>query len=649
MLPRRNDRSRRIPDHIIEQVRAQSNILDVIGEHVRLRQTGRSYTGLCPFHKEKTPSFHVNPERGIYKCFGCGKAGNVITFVTEHQRLGFVDAVRALATRIGIVIPEDEVADPTGIGARKEAAYKALRAASDFYRATLDTPASKVARIYFAKRGFNEQTIQDFMLGASPAAWDAVMVHLRGNGFTDEHLVDAGLVVVREDGRMYDRFRGRAMFTINDDVGRVVGFSARVLGDEPDQPKYINSPQSLVFEKSRVLYGLDKAKRHISAARRAILVEGQADVVSLHQAGFTTTVASSGTALTRDHMLLLKKYADTVVIVFDADNAGQNATTKGIEIALHAGLDPRIVTLPAGTDPDAYVQEHGAEAFAALLEQATSCIAFQAERFRMLGELDNTASQAKAVRFMLTWISGVPDTIRHPFLIREIADQFRLSEHVLLRELDQIRMAPRYSDAGTRQWVPERIQAPAQPPAPVNAPSVLAPERELIRVALTNEHGLALLENKYLVTPQTMVTGAGERIFQRIIITHEEHPDVLQHVVNDTTLTPDEARIVADIAFGIETPSERWEAFDVEIPDRDDERVIRDALLRLRIIRLDARIEELSRSIADIGDLDERERVMYRINQCIQQREDTRRMFHQDVEELQWLHDDATSASSPSA
>ncbi|MBU3741888.1 MAG: DNA primase [Candidatus Kapabacteria bacterium] len=641
----------RIPDHIIEQVRAQSNIIDVIGEHVRLKQTGRSYTGLCPFHKEKTPSFHVNPERGIYKCFGCGKAGNVITFMTEYQRLGFVDAVRALATRLGIVIPEDEVQDPTGMGARKDAAFKALREAAEFYSTTLQSSAGNVARIYFAKRGFTDETINTFALGASPAGWDVLMNHLRSNGYTDEHLVDAGLVVVREDGRMYDRFRGRAMFAIHDDVGRVVGFSARVLGDEPDQPKYINSPQSIVFEKSRVLYGLDKAKRAIAAQRRAILVEGQADVVSLHQAGFTTTVASSGTALTRDHLLLLKKYADTVVIVFDADNAGQNATTKGIELALQAGLDPRIVVLPAGTDPDAFVRDNGPEAFAAQLEGNVSCIAFQAARFRQLGELDDAVSQAKAVRFMLMWIAGVPDTIRHPFLVRELAAEFRLNEQVLLRELDQVRSAPRRQDlpgTGYRQTAPQSPAVVVTPPTPT-APSVLAPERELIRVALTNEHGLAILEHKFLVTTQTMVTGAAQRIFQRILITHEEHPDVLQHVVNDTTLTADELREIADIAFGIETPSERWTAFDVELPDRDDERVIRDALLRLRIIKLDALIDELSRSLADMVDQDERERVMYRINQCIIKREDTRRLFQHDSEDLQWLHDDETSASSSSA
>ncbi len=641
----------RIPEHIIEQVRSQSNIVDVIGEHVRLKQTGRSFTGLCPFHKEKSPSFHVNPERGIYKCFGCGKAGNVITFVTEHQRLGFVDAVRALAQRVGIVIPEDEVSDPTGMGARKDAAYRALRAAAEFYSATLESTSGNTARIYFAKRGFSETIIKDFALGASPAGWDGLMNHLRGSGFTDEHLVDAGLVVVREDGRMYDRFRGRAMFTIHDDVGRIVGFTARVLGDEPDQPKYINSPQSIVFEKSRVLYGLDKAKRPINAQRKAVLVEGQADVVSLHQAGFTTAVASSGTALTREHLQLLKKHADTVLFVFDADNAGQNATTKGIELALQTGLDPRIVTLPPGTDPDAYVREHGPQAFAERLEQNVTCIAFQAERFRMLGELDDAVSQAKAVRFMLTWIAGVPDTIRHPFLVRELAEQFRLNEQVLLRELDQVRMTARRQDlpgTGSRQTVPQAPAVIAQP-TPPTPPSILAPERELIRISLTNENGLALLENKYLVSTETMVTEPARRIFQRILITHEEHPDVLQHVVNDTTLAPDELRVVADIAFGIETPSERWNDFDVELPDREDERVIRDALLRLRIVRLDTRIEALSRTLDDIADQDERERIMVRMNQCIQTREETRRLFYHDLEDLQWLHDDATSASSSSA
>lgn len=642
----------RIPDHIIEQVREQSNIVDVIGEHVRLKQSGRSFTGLCPFHKEKTPSFHVNPERGIYKCFGCGKAGNVITFVTEHQHVGFVDAVKILATRLGITIPEEEREDPTGIHARKDAAYRALRAASEFFGATLEQPAGAAARIYFAKRGFTDETIASFALGASPDSWDALMHHLTSNGFSDEHLVDAGLVVVREDGRMYDRFRGRAMFAIRDDVGRVVGFSARILGDDPNQPKYINSPQSIVFEKSRVLYGLDLAKRKITAQRRAILVEGQADVVSLHQAGFDTTVASSGTALTREHLSLLKKYADTVVIVFDADNAGQTATTKGIELALQAGLDPRIVQLPAGTDPDAFVREQGAEAFAARLEQHTSFIEFQAERFRALGQLDDAVAQARAVRVMLTWIAGVPDTIRHPFLVRELAERFRLDEHVLLRELDRVRSAPQRQElpgTGNRQTVPA-----AQPVSVATTPTsppieLLAPERVIVRIALAIEDGLALLENKFLVSEQTFVTEVGRRLFQRIVISHEEHPDVLQYVVNDTALSPTEQRILADIAFGIERPSERWLAFDVELPQLDHEAAIRDALLDLRLMKINQQIVDLQRSQTDVSDVDERERIAYHINELIKRRQDILRVKGDKSEDLSWLHDDTPSASSSTA
>lgn len=642
----------RIPDHIIEQVREQSNIVDVIGEHVRLKQSGRSFTGLCPFHKEKTPSFHVNPERGIYKCFGCGKAGNVITFVTEHQHVGFVDAVKILATRLGITIPEEEREDPTGIHARKDAAYRALRAASEFFGATLEQPAGAAARIYFAKRGFTDETIASYALGASPDSWDALMHHLTSNGFSDEHLVDAGLVVVREDGRMYDRFRGRAMFAIRDDVGRVVGFSARILGDDPNQPKYINSPQSIVFEKSRVLYGLDLAKRKITAQRRAILVEGQADVVSLHQAGFDTTVASSGTALTREHLSLLKKYADTVVIVFDADNAGQTATTKGIELALQAGLDPRIVQLPAGTDPDAFVREQGAEAFAARLEQHISFIEFQAERFRALGQLDDAVAQARAVRVMLTWIAGVPDTIRHPFLVRELAERFRLDEHVLLRELDRVRSAPQRQElpgTGNRQTVPA-----AQPVSVATTPTsppieLLAPERVIVRIALAIEDGLALLENKFLVSEQTFVTEVGRRLFQRIVISHEEHPDVLQYVVNDTALSPTEQRILADIAFGIERPSERWLAFDVELPQLDHEAAIRDALLDLRLMKINQQIVDLQRSQTDVSDVDERERIAYHINELIKRRQDILRVKGDKSEDLSWLHDDTPSASSSTA
>jgi DNA primase len=392
----------RIPEHIIDQIRTQADIVDIIGEHVRLKRSGRNYLGLCPFHKEKTPSFNVNAERGMYKCFGCGKGGNVITFVQEHLHMPFPDAVKHLAAKMHIEIPEEEAADSEEV-ARREGARAALREAARFYQDTLTTSDGAPARAFFEKRGFSAEIIERFALGASPAAWDAATKHLLANGFTQDHLEDAGLVVVKEDGSVYDRFRGRAMFSIRDDAGRVVGFSARQIVDDPKSGKYINSPQSLLFDKSRVVYGLDLAKRAIMEARTAIIVEGQADVIAMHQAGFTSTVASSGTALTTEHLIRLKRYADTIVMVFDSDAAGQSAMTKGVELCLAAGLDARCVVLPQGEDPDSFLQGAGSDAMKKALADARPWLEWQTERYRLAGDLDDPVRHAAAVRTILTW------------------------------------------------------------------------------------------------------------------------------------------------------------------------------------------------------------------------------------------------------
>jgi len=621
----------RIPDHIIDQVREQSNIVDVIGEHVRLKKTGRNYTGLCPFHNEKTPSFHVNPERGIYKCFGCGKAGNAITFVTEFQHMGFVDAVKHLAQKLGIQIPEEHIDDPTGIYARKDAAFRVLAAVADHYATHLTTSDGAPARTYFTSRGFSDATVLGWTLGASPASWDATMSFLTTTGYTDEHLSDAGLIVVREDGRMYDRFRGRAMFTIRDDVGRVVGFSARILTDDPQQPKYINSPQSLVFDKSRVLYGLDKAKRPIAEKRLAVLVEGQADVVTMHQAGFTHAVASSGTALTLEHVQLLRKYADTIVLVFDADNAGQNATTKAIELALSIGLDVRVVVLPSGTDPDSLVRTQGAPAMQALLDAAMSFLHFQYERFQNQGLLDNSLQQAKAVRTLLQWIAGVPDSLRHPFLIRELAERFRLQESHLLGELQQISPT-----SAPQKRIPSKVAPPPERTDIVRA-MILPSERELLRVALVAEHGLALLMNQYRVTEDSFWSECGRKMFRRIQYADEEHSDIIKSVLDDDALSEAERRELADIVFTTNEVSLKWQSFEVEIPLLNYSRSVRDALVHLKMHRLQAEINELTAGIGSIPDIDEAGRVLYRVQELTAQREALRRVLNEDPETSQWL------------
>ncbi len=629
-----------IPQHIIDQIRSAAGIVDVVGEYVPLRKMGRNYLGLCPFHKEKTPSFNVNAERGMYKCFGCGKAGNAITFVQDFMHLGFVDAMRHLADKYGIIIPQEERADPTGILARKDAAYAALRDATAFYQAQLASSDGATIRKYFEQRQFTAQTIEDFAMGAAPASWDGVMVHLTENGYSGQQLSDAGLIITKEDGRSYDRFRGRAMFAIRDDVGRVVGFSARAMVSEENTPKYINSPQGIVYDKSRVLYGLDRAKRPIAEHRTAVIVEGQADVVMMHQTGFRNTVASSGTSLTEEHLRLLRKHADTIVLVFDADNAGQAATTRGIELALAGGFDVRCVALPAGTDPDSLIRVEGAEAMQSALDGAASWLLFQTHRLRGLGMLDEPVQQAKAVRTMLDWIAAVPDAIRHPFLIRDLASEFRLDERMLQREFNpsQRDKAPLRGAHGTGDHAAQPLDSETLSAVPsVRIASLLPPERELLRIALCVKDGVALLINKYDIDEDVFWSERGRKLFHHILIADTEHHDILHHVLNDEGLTPDERREIADISFSVEAISVQWERFNVEMPDIDHTRPVRDALVALRIHRLTKDIEEHTQLLERVADVDERMRILHSLNKLVTEREESRRRLNDESETSHWL------------
>ncbi|MCU0329551.1 MAG: DNA primase [Candidatus Kapabacteria bacterium] len=624
----------RIPDHIIDQVRSQADIVEIIGEHVRLKKAGHNYLGLCPFHTEKTPSFNVNPERGIFKCFGCGKAGNVITFISEHQHLGFVDTVRALAQRLGIVIPEDEADDSDGLHARRDGALKALSAAADYFHDVLQGPDGARAAMFLSQRGFSQAIISEFRIGAAAPGWDNIRLHLKASGFTDEHLVDAGLVVVREDGRMYDRFRDRAVFTIADDAGRVVGFSARILADEPGQPKYINSPQSLVFDKRRVLFGLDKAKRSIRANRLALLVEGQADVVMLHQHGFTNVVASSGTSITTEQLALLHRHADVIVILYDADAAGQKATSRAIELALGEGLDVRVVSLPQGTDPDSLVRERGPATLQNAIDQAQPWLQWQAER----SHVDNDpVATAQTVRMLLGWIANVPDHLRRPFLVRELADRFRLNEDVLLRELAGIGSRQQRSHHAQNPDTSTQTVVVPRPPARQRQ-TLQAAEEMLLRVGLSGAEGLPLLLNQFGLQEQHFVTEIGRRIFRALLRAYEEHDDFGSYLINDPDLTDDERFALVQIVEQSPVLSAKWVDFDVEIPRWDNLRPAVEALNALRIMHLTADINALMTASEQEVDVDNRNRLLYRITQLIALRQELLQKSPDHWNDHSWLH-----------
>ncbi len=416
-----------IPEHKVEEVRAASDVVDVVSDYVRLKKRGSNYFGLCPFHNEKTPSFSVNPSMGIYKCFGCGKGGNVFQFVMEMEAVGFPEAVRMLAERAGIPLPEQD--DEREHAGEIESIYHALRfAARFFYDQLTQTQAGRPALDYLTGRGFTPKTIKQFGLGYAPDAWDALLKAAEANHVAPETLEKAGLVLPRKDGNgHYDRFRDRVVFPIFSHVGKVLGFGGRILRADPEQPKYINSPETKVYNKSRVLYGLYQAKQAVRKSEEAILVEGYTDVMALHQAGVENVVASSGTALTEEQIKTLGRYARRVLLLYDADAAGAGAALRGIDLVLEQGLSAYAVALPGGEDPDSFVRQHGADSFSELVRAAKPLSEFLLQELETQVDLSSTDGRSRLTALVGPLLEKLPHGVYRELLLARLAELVRIA------------------------------------------------------------------------------------------------------------------------------------------------------------------------------------------------------------------------------
>lgn len=390
------------PDAWLDELLAKNDIVSVISSYVELRPKGRRLWGLCPLHGEKTPSFSVSPDKQMFYCFGCHAGGTVIQFIMQMERLSFVEAVKLLANRAGMELPEN--ADDTAMQrerAYKERLYAACKAAARFYMETLLGPDGAPGRAYLAGRGLTSESVKRFGIGYAPAAWDALKTHLLAAGFTQQELLDAGLLVHNtEKNSVYDAYRNRVIFPIIGAAGRVLGFGARVLND--DKPKYINTGDTPIYNKRNNLYGL-----YLQKGRRCadlVMVEGYTDVIGLFEAGITNAVASLGTALTVQQARLLKRYTQLVYIAYDGDAAGQNATIRGLDILSHEGIDVRVIVFPDAQDPDEFIRTHGREAFDALKDHALSLNAFKLESmargYRLTDENDRERYAKEACRFI---------------------------------------------------------------------------------------------------------------------------------------------------------------------------------------------------------------------------------------------------------
>ncbi len=539
------------PEHVVDRVRDAVNIVDVVSRYVTLKKTGRNYMGLCPFHQEKTPSFSVHPEKQIFHCFGCGVGGNVFKFLMEYERISFPEAVRQLAREAGIQLPQ--VREKKQDRNEADRLYEANQVAALFYHRMLKEAPEAVQR-YLEERGLVKKTLDYFQVGYAPEAWDGLLRYIRHFGYPEEVYQKAGLLLRSEKtGNLYDRFRHRLMFPIHNPSGRVVAFGGRALREEPEAPKYINSPETAVYQKSQVLYGLHAARDAIRASGRILVVEGYMDVLQLYQAGIQNVVATSGTALTPQHARVLRRYAPRVVLCYDSDSAGVKAALRGGEVLFLNNLEVQVLLLPAGEDPDSFVRQHGADAFLNLLDEASDYLAFRLAYYRRHYRLDRASDRSRAVSELMEMLVQLQDPVRVDVSLEQISHSLKLSDTLIRNEFKKrqqaLRRRLRQNKASDLEL--NRVRPPEPP----------EPERSLLKGAWGAERDLlVLLINHYLHLKDIIQTYVKEDHFlnpefreaYRLILNEipsgAEPRDLLHHLLEKLD-SPLAARLITERLF----------------------------------------------------------------------------------------------------
>ncbi len=416
-------------DEIVSEVLQANDIVDIVSGYVRLKRTGSSLMGCCPFHREKTPSFHVSADKQLYHCFGCGAGGGVIQFIMNAEGLDFPDALRFLADRAGIRLPESDGSRDEEKYKRKHKMYEMNKDAARYFRECLLSPEGKVAQEYLTKRQLDGKTIAAFGLGWAPGGWDGLLKHLRSKGYDRSLLVDAGLCIMNDKGHVYDRFRERVMFPIFDTRGNITGFTGRIL--QGDAAKYMNSPESIIFDKGKNLYGLNLAKK--STRGYYILVEGNMDVISLHQAGINAAVAACGTAFTRDQAKLLSK--SPVYLCFDSDGAGQKALERAAEIFKEFETPLKVIEMPDVKDPDDFIKKYGAEAFETLIKKAKTLTEHRMDMLLRGVDLNNTAQKIEMLDKAAKLFSGISNAVEREVYVTRLSAKTGISVDAINSEI----------------------------------------------------------------------------------------------------------------------------------------------------------------------------------------------------------------------
>lgn len=498
-----------IPHEYVEEVVRRNDITDVVASYVQLRHRGRTHTGLCPFHSEKTPSFVVYPETQSFYCFGCGAGGDVITFIKKINNLDYVEAVKYLAGRAGMPMPEED----DKVGRLRSRVLSVNKETARFFYEQLNAPTEEAAaaRAYWRGRGLSDSTIRRFGLGYAPNDFRALRMHLRAKGFTEEEMLAAGVEKRSEKGNVYDAFRGRVMTPIFDLRGNVIAFGGRVLGNE--KPKYINSPETLVYKKSKAMFALSIAKK--STSRRYILCEGYMDVISLHQAGFDTAVAACGTALTAEQVRLLAEYADEVVLCYDSDEAGQKATARSLGLFSESPVKVSVLNIPNAKDPDEFIKKFGRDAFDRLLNGTSNAIEYKIQKVRSKYDITRAADRVEYIKEVIRILAdGVSPTERDIYAGR-LAEETDVAKAAILNQLDAAVKAGRrrkqrqFERDLLNQGLGSDIKLPYNTMNSEKALGVASAEQQLVAAMVKNPDFISTVE-KRLAPEQFLMEDMGE-------------------------------------------------------------------------------------------------------------------------------------------
>lgn len=566
---------------ILEQVRAASDIVDVIGAALPLKRAGTNFVCLCPFHKEKSPSFNVHAGKQIFHCFGCQKGGDVFKFVELYENITFPEAVARLAERARIPLETDR--DPAARQSRglKDSLLKLHEAVTRRWQQCLENEAAgQVARDYLVRRGVSSDAIKEFRLGAAPEAWDDTVNWAKGNGFDPALCEQAGLIVRKEEtGRLYDRFRGRLMFPICDEQGRVIAFSGRILSGDEKTAKYVNSPETPLFTKGRVLFALDKAKRAVLDAGHVVICEGQLDTIACHSAGIRNVVAPQGTALTPEHARILKRYVDEVVLCFDGDKAGRAASIRSFDGLLGSGLAVRVATIPPPDDPDSFIRQHGAESFRGVLASSEGYFDFLLKHLVL--ENDSTTDRGRMA------------------IVRELAEAVQKTRNAVLVDTYAQKTAQRLGvnvDAMRTEFRKAARSAPA-PVAEESEPEAFPGDLDPDDTPLPPPSPLELWLLKYVLLTPELSHFAAVHLDPRWVT----HPVVRRIIALHFAFGGDVAGLLGQFEGDHQARSLVAEAATERRTIPEPEKQLADTILRLRNTVLDREIVTLSARIVDPG------------------------------------------------